>query len=120
MTSQTDGRHTGAIEFSTFVYDADGNLLNVSGKKIFLNLLPDTYKRFISAPVRYQLMVSAPVKQESFLRLIIHDMPSNHYGVVEIPAAQVGHLPPLEAQTAPAGTASPGSGAATTQAGGKQ
>jgi hypothetical protein len=45
--------------------------------------------------------VSAPVRQESFLRLIIHDIPSNHYGVVEIPTAEVRRLPALEAQSVP-------------------
>jgi VWFA-related protein len=102
LTPQNDGRRTGAIEFTTFVYDADGNLLNISDKEVQLNLLPETYKRFMTTPVRFQLLVSAPVKQESFLRVIIHDVPANHYGAVEIPAAQVGHLPALEAQTAPA------------------
>ena len=84
------------------VYDADGRILNVSGRKISLNLTPELYKRFESSPVRFQLQVSAPVKQESFLRLIVHDVPANRYGVVEIPTAEVGHLQPLEAQNAPA------------------
>jgi hypothetical protein len=113
MMPQSDGRHTGAIEFTTFIYDADGMLLNVSDKEVKLNLPPDTYKRFEATPVRFQLMVSAPVKQESFMRLIIHDVPSNHYGVVEIPTAEVGHLKPLEAQNAPANPAKTTAGAAT-------
>ena len=119
MAPQSDGRRTGAIEFSVFVYDADGNLLNISDKKAPLNLDPATYKRFMSSPVRIQLMVSAPVKQESFMRLIIHDVPSNHYGVVEIPTAEVGHLPPLEAQNTPASASKPAAGA-TPEPAGKQ
>ena len=110
MMPQSDGRRTGAIEFSTFVYDADGNLLNVSGKTLSLDMNAELYKRFMSSPVRFQLQVSAPVKQESFLRLIIHDVSSNHYGVVEIPTAEVGHLPPLEAQNAPATAGAPTAG----------
>jgi hypothetical protein len=98
MLSQSGGRHTGAIEFGIFVYDNEGNLLNVSDKQVSLNLPPDTYKEFKSNPVRLQLQVSAPAKQQSFMRVIIHDIPSNHYGAVEIPTAEVGHLPPLEAQ----------------------
>jgi len=119
MMPQSDGRHTGAIEFSTFVYDADGNLLNLSDKQLSLSLDRETYKRFMASPVRFQLMVSAPVKQESFLRLIIHDIPSNHYGVVEIPTAEVGHLPPLEAQNVPANGAGP-AGGVTPEPAGKQ
>ena len=119
IAPQNDGRRKGAIEFSVFVYDVDGNLLNISDEEVSLNLSPDTYKLFESRPVRFQLMVSAPVKQESFMRLIIHDVPSNHYGVVEIPTAEVGHLPPLEAQNTPATGPAPNAGA-TPQPTGKQ
>jgi len=117
MMPQSDGRRTGAIEFSTFVYDGDGNLLNISEKQLSLALSPETYKRFMSTPVRFQLMVSAPVKQESFMRLIIHDVSNNHYGVVEIPTAEVGHLPPLEAQNTPGNASGPPAGAAPHPAG---
>lgn len=120
MMPQSDGRHTGSIEFSTFVYDADGNLLNISSKRASLNLDSASYKQFMSNPVRLQLRVSAPVKQESFMRLIIHDISSNRYGVVEIPTTEVGHLPPLDAQNTPAnGATAPNAGAAQ-QSNGKQ
>jgi VWFA-related protein len=118
LMPQSDGRHTGTVEFAIFVYDAEGNLLNISDRKLSLNFSPDIYKRFEANPVRLQMLVSAPVKQESFMRVIIHDVPSNHYGVVEIPTAEVGHLPPLEAQNTPANAASPNTGA--TQPTGKQ
>lgn len=101
MTPQSDGRHTGAIEFGIFVYDAEGHLLDISDKQVSLNLPPDAYKAFKSDAVRLQLLVSAPVRQQSFLRLIVHDIPSNHYGVVEIPTSEVGHLAPLEGESVP-------------------
>ena len=110
MTPQSDGRRTGEVEFMTMVYDVDGRVLNLLDKVISLDLDPATYKEFESNPVRYQLQVSAPVKQESFMRLIIRDVPANHYGVVEIPTAEVGHLPPLESQNAPAGAGKPAAG----------
>ncbi len=119
LMAQSDGRHTGAIEFSTIVYDANGTMLNISDRRLNLNLSPDTYKRFVSEPVRFQLLVSAPVKQESFLRLIIHDVPSSHYGAVQIPTADVRHLPPLEAQNTPVTSNPPKAGAAP-QPNGKQ
>lgn len=46
------------------------------------------------------------------MRLIIRDIPANRYGVVEIPTAEVGHLPALETETAPAGPAKSAAGAA--------
>lgn len=120
LMPQKDGRHTGAIEFSAFVFDADGNLLNLSDKMVSLELSPETYKRFLSTPVRFQLEVSAPVKQESFLRLLIRDVPNNRYGAVEIPTAEVGHLQPLEAQAAPAGASRSPAAAASSQPATKQ
>ncbi len=110
MTPQSDGRHAGAIEFTTFVYDADGYVLNILDKTVELDLLPDTYKEFMSRPVRFQLLVSAPVKQQSFLRVIVHDVPANRYGAVEIPTAEVGRLPAVEAQNTPAEPVRPSTG----------
>jgi hypothetical protein len=120
LMPQSDGRHTGGIEFTIFVFDADGNLLNIADKQVSMDLSPETYKRFMSTPVRFQLQVSAPVKQESFLRVMIRDVPNNRYGVVEIPAAEVGHLPPLEAQAAPTDAAKPTAAGASSRAPGKQ
>lgn len=108
LAPQSDGQRSGAIEFGVYVYDIEGNLLNISDKKVFMNLNPDLYKRFESSPVRFQLQVSAPAKEQSFMRVIIHDLPSNHYGVVEISSSEVVHLPALEAQNAPSkGAAEP-------------
>jgi hypothetical protein len=104
---ESDGRHKGAIEFTTFVFDADGDVLNIADRQVSMELSPETYKRFMSSPVRFQLQVSAPVKQESYMRMIIRDVPDNRYGVVEISTAQVHRLPALEAQTPPADSAKP-------------
>jgi VWFA-related protein len=98
---QSDGRYKGALQFSVFVYSADGDLWNICDRTMDVNMLPETYQRFRSEPVRFQMLVSAPAKQESFLRLIVRDVPTNRYGAVEIPAAEVGHLPPVQAQGAP-------------------
>jgi VWFA-related protein len=116
---ESDGRHKGAIEFTTFVFDADGNVLNIADKAISMDLTPETYQRFMSTPVRFQLQVSAPVKQESYMRLMIRDVPNNRYGVVEISTAQVRRLPPLEAQAAPTDT-KPATAAAGAQPATKQ
>jgi VWFA-related protein len=120
MMPQSDGRHTGEIEFMTFVYDSDGLLLNVADKDIKVNFTAENYKQFVSQPVRVQLMISAPVKKESFLRVVIRDVPSNHFGAVEIPASEVGHLPPLQAQNTPPPTGSPAAAQAPAKPTGRQ
>lgn len=105
LTAQPNGRHSGAIDVNALVYNPDGTLLNATGRTLQLNLTPDMYKRFLAAQgIGFHLEVSAPARQESFLRLVIHDIPTNRYGVVEIPLSQVSRLPPLPA-AAPAASA---------------
>jgi VWFA-related protein len=100
LTSNKDGRHAGAIEFQVLLYDNDGRLLNTAGETIELNLTPEGYKRFISG-VNAHFEISVPVKgSNDFLRIGVHDIPSNRFGVVEIPIASVARLTPLPAAPA--------------------
>jgi VWFA-related protein len=100
LTLDPDGRHTGAIEFTVLLYDNDGLLLNATGKTVQLDLTADTYKRFLTG-VKAFLQISVPVKGgDDFLRIGIHDIPSHHFGVVEIPIASVARLAPLPAAAA--------------------
>ena len=94
LTQQTDGLHTGSIEFKAYIYDPNGKLLNAIGNTIQLSLTPETYKRFMQQPVAFHLQISAPVRKESYLRVAIHDVTSNRFGVVEIPVSSVSRLAP--------------------------
>ncbi len=99
LLPQLDGSYKGGIEFSAYLYDPDGKLLNATGKTIGLNFTADQYKQFQQAArqgsgVAAHLDISAPLKQESYLRIAIHDLPTNRIGAVEIPLASVNHLPP--------------------------
>jgi len=107
LQPQTDGTYKGAIEFTAYLYDPDGKLLNASGKTIGLNLTADQYKQFAQsarqgAGVAAHLEISAPLKQETYLRIGLRDLPTNHIGAVEIPIASVGHLPPPPPLSPPA------------------
>jgi VWFA-related protein len=100
--NQDDGRRTGIIEFSVLLYDNDGTLLNATGKKVQLNLTPDAYKHFLSS-VDAHIEISVPVKGgNDFLRIGVHDISANRFGVVEVPITSVARLTPLPAQAAPA------------------
>jgi VWFA-related protein len=117
LLPQTDGTYKGAVEFSAYLYDPDCKLLNVTGKTISLNLTADEYAHFLEgahkgAGVAAHLEISVPVKQESYLRIGIHDLPSNHIGAVEVPVASVSRLPPPPSAP-PAAT--PAAAPATTQ-----
>lgn len=115
LAAQKDGHHSGAIECITIVYDADGKVLNSTDKQLSLDLAPESYKKFEANPVGFHFLVSAPVKQESFLRLILRDVPANRYGVVEIPTSEVAHLQPLARSASAQGTAAVAAGSAGKQ-----
>jgi len=116
LDPKPDGNHAGAIEFTAYLYDNDGHLLNVTGSTIQLDLPPSDYKLFSHSPVRYQLMLSAPVKGETYLRIVLHDINSNHFGAVEVPIASISHLPPVPPPPSPAapGATAPAASPATT------
>ena len=107
LLQQPDGSHKGSVEFSLRLYDRDGKLLNAMGKTVEINLNPENYARYEEAArkgagVGAHLEISVPVKQEAYLRIGIHDLPSNRFGVVEIPVATVAHLAPPPEPTPPA------------------
>lgn len=112
LALQPDGTRKGAVEFTAIVFDAEGHRLNLSDEEFGIDVQPERYRQFLATPIRMQLRVSAPVKQESYLRIIIRDVPGNRYGVVEITTAQIARLPPLEGETAPSPTAKPPAAAA--------
>ena len=61
LTLQPNGNRTGSVEFSTFLYDSNGKLLNATGETINLNLDPATYKR-VANGIGAHLEISAPAK----------------------------------------------------------
>ena len=101
LSAQPDGRREGEVEFLVYVFDADGRLLNATGKTVSFNLTPSTYTRLMKSAIECQLEISAPVREETFLRVGVRDIPSNHFGVIEIATASVSHLTPVVYQIAP-------------------
>ncbi len=98
LTAAASGNQTGAIEFSTYLYSPEGYLLNAAGSTVKLNLPPADYTKFRNAPIRYHMEISAPVKGEYYLRIVLHDIPSNRFGAIEVPVAAISNLPPAPAK----------------------
>jgi hypothetical protein len=113
LSAQPDGIHKGHVEFIAFLYDIDGKLLNVSGKKADLSLTPEQFAKFQHSSVNLHLDISVPTRKDTYLRLAVHDVPSNHFGVVELPSAEIANLPVVPHPTT-ASTPLPGSPAAST------
>lgn len=94
LALRNDGHRTGSLEFSVLLYDNDGKLLNTTGKSISLDLTPDRYQQFLTG-VNGHFEISLPAKNNDlFLRIGVHDIPSNRMGVVEVPISSVAKLPP--------------------------
>jgi VWFA-related protein len=101
-----DGGHHCEIEFLTFVYDADGSLINAQMNEVNANFSPERYASFLKRPLGYHQQISVPAKGEYYLRLGLRDETADHIGALEIPVAAVAKLPPLPASR-PAPGASP-------------
>jgi VWFA-related protein len=101
FTLQPDGRRSGHLAFIVYVFDTDGRLLNATGQNIDLNLLPDSYARFLHTAIQRHLEISVPVKQEAFLRVGIEDVSTNKFGVVELPVDTISRLAPANYTPAP-------------------
>lgn len=109
---EPDGRRQGELTFETLVLNNDGNLMNLASRTLRFNFPPEIYKSLLKEGLNLHLEVSAPAKGESFLRVAIQDVPSNRFGVVEVPTSAVGHLappspPPGSAQPSGAGQSKP-------------
>jgi VWFA-related protein len=101
LTPQPDGHRSGKVEFLAYVFDVDGRLLDATGKIYDINLGPAAYDRFVHSAMECHIEVSVPTSKETFIRLGIRDVPSNKFGVVEVPTADVSHLPPPVYATPP-------------------
>lgn len=98
-----DSAHHCVFRFLTFVYSADGTLINTQTDGLDSNLTPDRFAAFRKSPIfSFRQQISVPVKGEYYLRLGMHDDTSAHVGALELPIASVAKLPPIPTQATPA------------------
>jgi hypothetical protein len=116
LLPQTDGSRAGEIEFLAYVYDADGRLLNAAARSARVKVPAAEVAQFERLPINFHLEISAPARQETYLRVAMRDVTNNRFGVVEVPASTVSHLPPpvYPPATAPPATSAPASTAPST------
>ena len=95
LVEDAASEHVGGIEVLAYLYSNDGRLLNVTGQTIQLKLTEANYKTFLSKPFVAHLDLSAPEKSSTIIRLAIRDVPSNRYGAIELPTADVLKLAPV-------------------------
>jgi VWFA-related protein len=91
LVQEENGNHTGRLALLAFLYDAAGDLVLSNARDLTFNLDPAKYKEFLHVPIRYSIDIDAPARGESYLRLGVHDLKANHFGVIEIPVASLPH-----------------------------
>jgi len=91
---QNNGNRVGELEFLAYVFDSDGKLLNMSTKNVPLHQTPAEHQKFVDGNAGFHLEVSTPARGESFIRIGVHDLVTDTFGVVEVPTSAVIKLPP--------------------------
>jgi VWFA-related protein len=97
-----DGTRHGSIGFDVLLYDQNGTLVNTAISTIKADLSTDAFNKLVAVGVQFIQPISVPVKGNYYLRVGIHDLPSDRVGAVEIPVATVKDMPPTPALPAPA------------------
>ena len=98
-----DGVHHCVLDFLTFLYDADGALVNGQTNGISAGITAEKYADAMNQNFTYRQEISVPVKGEYYLRIGMRDETTDRVGAVELPVAAVAKLPPITQQgTAPA------------------
>ncbi len=102
FTRDANGVYHGSVEFVTYIYQADGQVLNSMSNEVTYNLPPAKYAALIhNGGIPLTQFISTPAKGDFFIRTGIHDVTSNHIGSDEIPLSLVKNLAPLPAPPQP-------------------
>jgi VWFA-related protein len=104
---QADGKISAEFDLVIFVFNANGDLINLLKNTAHLGGSLDEIRKSIVQGVLCHQEISAPAKGEYFLRIAVHDLHRDHYGAVEVATADVKNLKPAVRPPAadPAGAA---------------
>lgn len=89
LNREADGLRHGSVEFVTVVYDQLGNRVNSLITTAVLSLSEDNYRQLLTIGLPAEHRIAIPVKGNYFLRVGVHDVPSDHIGALEIPVDEV-------------------------------
>jgi VWFA-related protein len=101
-----DGKIHADFELVVFVYDPEGILVNHLGTDLHIASSLDEIRKNVAHGIQYAQQISAPAKGEYFLRIAVHDLNRDHYGVVEVATSDVKNLAPV-IPPAPASSVAP-------------
>jgi VWFA-related protein len=107
-----NGKHRMAVELVTYVYNSNGDRLNMNRTRATGDIDDAQYAAMQRSGLQFKQEISVPIKGQSFLRIGLHDLASDRVGAVEIPVASVAKLKPVETG-APAAAPAPATAAPT-------
>jgi hypothetical protein len=94
FTKSSNGDYLGEIQFVTYVYDRDGQLITRAGNEVHANLPSSEYAALFRGGLHFVQQISVPDKGDYYFRIGVHDTDGDHVGAVEFPVAAVRNLPP--------------------------
>ncbi|MEI9980385.1 MAG: VWA domain-containing protein [Edaphobacter sp.] len=107
IASAADGTHRGHVEFIALVYDSDGKTVESDVKPVRVTWSASQFEAALQHGVRYQQEILVPDKGAYSLRVLVHDLPGNKIGAIDVPAVDLKIQPGgVKAEMAP-GASSP-------------
>jgi VWFA-related protein len=94
VAPQSDGTNLMGLQFVIYLYDQDGNLINVAEDKTHATLDTAGLASFRTHGIPWHQEISVPVKGTYYLRIGLHDVIGDRVGAVEVPIASVKNLAP--------------------------
>ena len=94
-----DVLHHCAMEFLSFVFDADGTLVNMQTSALSFDVPPDRFAWLQTQTFSFSQQISVPEKGEYFLRMGMRDVTNDRVGAVELPVAEIAKLPAVSAES---------------------
>jgi VWFA-related protein len=102
ISPQPDGKNLMGLQFVAYLYDQDGNLVNVAEDKTHANLDTAGLASLRTHGIPWHQEISVPVKGTYYLRIGLHDVIGDRVGAVEVPIASVKNLAPPTPPAPPA------------------
>ena len=103
FTQGPDGNRHETLEFVSYVFDADGKLVDWVSNAIKTTVTAAEYEQFRQTGLPFHHEVSVPAKGDYSLRIAMHDVEADQVGAIEIPVSSFRNLPLAEvASAAPA------------------
>ena len=83
-----DGKIQAAFELVIFVFNPEGVLVNRTSQQLHISSPLDELKKNVARGIQYNQEISAPAKGEYFFRIVVHDLPHDRIGAVEVATSE--------------------------------